>query len=267
MARRTAGVRRRTAALAVLGAPALVPLALIARPAVTTDTAVLSSIEADVLGTGSMVLLLATLAVTPLATLTGARWFVPLRKWYGIVFGVTAITDAGLAAVNTTFTGGPPGRLAGHSFLVAGLVMIAILIPLLATANTASQRVLGRYWKTLQRLTYAVWALLFVHLALLEGLGPQSGTNGPSSANDPQPYATFHQRLYQLAAVSLPLLVLRVPAVRRWVTAQRQAGRGWLPWLVLAPLIALAVLAYGFAVNELLFKGIGAARLSPPGGD
>ena len=40
-------------------------------------------------------LLFATLAVTPLVTLTGRRWFVPLRRWYGIVFVFDVILDAG----------------------------------------------------------------------------------------------------------------------------------------------------------------------------
>jgi DMSO/TMAO reductase YedYZ heme-binding membrane subunit len=212
-----------------------------------------------------MLLLLATLAVTPAVTLTGQHWFVPLRRWYGTMLGLTALADAILAGTVAAFPGGPAGRLAGHTFLLAGLVMVLVMIPLTLTANIPSMRWLGRYWKSLQRLTYLVWALLFAHLALLEGLGFQHGTNGPSAAPDGTP--VVHQRLYQLTAVSIPLLLLRLPPVRRWVTAQRAAGRAWLPWLVFLPLIALALAAYAYVINEEVFKGIGAFRLQPPGGD
>jgi DMSO/TMAO reductase YedYZ heme-binding membrane subunit len=258
-------IRRGTAACILLGVPALAPLFFTARPVILDDTSVLTSVNADVLGSASMLLLLATLAVTPAVTLTGQHWFVPLRRWYGIVLGVTAITDAAIAAVTSDFTGGPLGRLAGHTFLLAGLMMVAVMTPLLVTANNYSMRLLGRYWKQLQRLTYLVWFLLSVHLALLEGFGVQHGTDGPSTAPDGTP--VVHQRLYQLAAVSLPLLILRVPRVRRWVSRQRAAGRGWVPWLVFAPLIAVAVAGYAYIVNEEVFKGAGAFRLQPPGGD
>lgn len=258
-------IRRRTIAVLLLGTPALVPLVLISRPVIETDSAVMTSVEADVLGTGSMALLLATLSVTALVTLTGQRWFVPLRRWYGIVFGLTAVTDAILAGTTGDFTGGVPGRLAGHTFLLAGLIMTMLLVPLTLTACNAAMRWLGKNWKRLQRLTYVIWALLGVHLALLEGLGIQHGINGPSSVPDGVP--VLHQRLYQLVAASLILLVLRVPAVRRWCARQRAAGQWWLPYLAFTPLIALFLLAYGYIVNEEFFKGIASFRMQLPGGD
>jgi DMSO/TMAO reductase YedYZ heme-binding membrane subunit len=258
-------IRRKTVACIVLGIPALAPLFFAARPVIELDTGILTDLNADVLGSASMLLLLAMLAVTPAVTLTGQHWFVPLRRWYGIVLGCGALADAIIASITGNFTGGAIGRVAGHTFLLAGLMMVLIMLPLLITANNASMHWLGRYWKSLQRLTYAVWALLFVHLALLEGFGFQQGTNGPSSLPDGTP--VLHQRLYQLTAVSLPLLVLRLPPVRRWVTRQRTAGRAWLPYLVMAPLIVLAAVAYAYIVNEELFKGLSAFRLQPPAGD
>lgn len=253
-------IRRKTLAVIILGLPALAPLFFTARPVIARDTDILTDLNADVLGSASMLLLLATLAVTPLVTLTGARWFVPLRRWYGVVLGITATADAVIAAITSDFTGGIAGRLTGHTFLLAGLVMVLIMIPLTITAANWAQRWLGRYWSGLQKMTYLVWALLWVHLALLEGLGYQNGTNGPSSLRDGMPIA--HQRLFQLTACSLILVLLRIPPVRRWTTAHRRAA-----WLVFAPLIALAVVAYAYIVNEELFKGIGCFRLQPPGGD
>jgi DMSO/TMAO reductase YedYZ heme-binding membrane subunit len=251
---------RGTVACVILGIPALAPLGFIARPVILLDHEVLTGLNADVLGSASMLLLLAMLAVTPAVTLTGQHWFIPLRRWYGIVLGVTAITDAVIASVTGDFAGGVAGRVAGHAFLLAGLMMTAIMAPLLITANNASMRWLGRYWKPLQRLTYLIWALLWVHLALLEGFGYQHGTNGPSSLPDGTPVP--HQRLYQLTAVSLPLILLRIPPVRRWAAAHRK-----LAWLVLSPLIALAAMAYAYILNEEIYKGIGCFRLQLPAGD
>jgi sulfoxide reductase heme-binding subunit YedZ len=258
-------IKRKTLACVLLGAPALAPLFFTARPVVMGDTAPLTSINADVLGTGSMLMLLAMLMITPAVTLTGQVWFTPLRRWYGIVLGCTATADAIIASITSQFTGGVIGRVTGHTFLLAGLVMVLIMLPLLITANNASMRWLGRYWKQLQRLTYLVWFLLFVHLALLEGFGIQNGRNGPSGDVDHTPL--LHQRLYQLSAVSLILIILRIPPVRRWVVAQRKAGRAWLPWLVLVPLIVLAIFAYAYIITEEVFKGVAEFRLQLPGGD
>ena len=93
-----------------------------------------------------------------------------LADYFGIVIqGVGVNTQPGNADVPL------PGFLLlvkSHSFLLVGLIMVTILIPLTVTANKRSQRLLGKYWKTLQRATYIVWGLLALHLALLSGLLP-----------------------------------------------------------------------------------------------
>jgi len=148
------------------------------------------------------------------------------------------------------------GRLAGHSFLLVGFVMVVLLIPLFLTGNNVAQRWLGRYWKPLQKLTYVVWGLLFLHLALLEGLGFQHGTNGPSGAVDGNPI--MHQRLYQLSACSIFLVVFRLPRVKRWVTDKQKAGQEWKVYLTVLPLAALFILGFAFMLNEEIDKGFGA---------
>ena len=175
------------------------------------------------------------------------------------MFAVTAFADATAAGITTTFAGGVFGRLAGHSFLLAGFTMVALLIPLFLTANNVAQRWLGRYWKVLHRLTYVIWALLFVHLALLEGLGFQHGTNGPSSAVDGNP--VLHQRVYQLSLCSIFLLVFRLPGVKRWVAEQQRTGREWKVYLAVIPLAVLFVAGFSFMVNEQIVKGTGAFTL------
>ena len=70
------------------------------------------------------------------------------------------------------------GRLAGHTFLLAGLLIITLAVPLLATANTPAQRKLGKYWKKLQRMTYVIWAFVVLHVLLLDGFTPFGGADG-----------------------------------------------------------------------------------------
>jgi methionine sulfoxide reductase heme-binding subunit len=257
-------IKRKTVAVFFLGVPALAPLFFMSRAVVELNSNTMNQVEADVLGTGSMALLILTLTVTPMVTLTRQHWFVPLRKWYGIVLACTAIADAILAAITSSFTGGVLGRLTGHTFLLAGFAMVSLLFPLLLISNTSAQRWLGKYWKPLQKLTYAIWGLLFVHLALLEGFGFQNGTNGPGIGVDHNP--VLHQRLYQLTACSLPLLLLRLPPVRRWVARQQKAGRERAVYLAFLPLAALYILFFAFIVNEEIFKGVSAFRLQPVGG-
>lgn len=239
----------------LLKAPTLLPFVMIAPALFTINGGVFSNGVADTLGTSSEILLILTLVVTPVITLTGWRWVAPMRQWYGIVFGLSAITDAAIASLTTTdFAGGPVGRLTGHTFLLVGLIMVTILVPLTVTANRRCQKLLGKYWKLTQRATYVVWGLLIVHLTLLEGFGYKHADG----------FGILHQRMYQLVAVSIPLVLLRIPDVRRWATDMRKDGRSLEMWLVLTPVIALGLVAFFFIEHEFFFKGIGLFELNPP---
>jgi DMSO/TMAO reductase YedYZ heme-binding membrane subunit len=149
------------------------------------------------------------------------------------------------------------GRLAGHTFLLTGFFIITLALPVLATANTPAQRKLGRYWKRLQRMTYVIWFFAVVHLLLLDGFKPFGADDGDG---DP----IFHQRFYWAVAISLPLILLRLPPVRRWVTEQRAEGRQWVVWATFAPLILLYLTAMAFIINEEIFTGTMAITLHPP---
>ena len=251
-------LKRRTIALFFLRLPAFVPWLFIMRGWLSLNARdILTLSEADVLGTGGELALLAAVSITPLITLTGARWYAPLRRWYGIFFALIAISDATTAAITTEFDGGVFGRLAGHTFLVTGFMIVLIAIPLLLTANTPAQRKLGTYWKRLQRLTYLLWGLLVLHLALLDGFRP---FDGPQGDGDP----VFHQRFYQVVAVSLPLVLLRLPPVKRWVTETRAAGQQWKVWCAVGPMAVLYLLALAFIINEEIFTGTQVLTLHPP---
>jgi methionine sulfoxide reductase heme-binding subunit len=247
-------VRRQTIALWLLGIPALTPEILILPADISRNSTILNTGEASVLGTGTEILLLLTLMITPLVTVTRQRWFVPLRRWYGLTMAASAFFDAGNAAITTGFQGGVFGRLAGHSFLLIGLLMNMLLIPLFLTGNPWAQRKLGRYWKPLQRLTYVVWAGLFVHLMLLEGFGVQSGLNGSGSGVDGTPI--FHQRLYQLAVCSLFPFVLRLPQVKRWVSEKQREGRQIVVFWAVLPMLLLFCLGFAYILHEEFLQGI-----------
>jgi DMSO/TMAO reductase YedYZ heme-binding membrane subunit len=251
-------IKRRSVALFFLRLPVFIPWIFIIRGWLSLNAKeVLTTTEADVLGTGGEICFFVALSITPLITLTGARWFVPLRRWYAIFFALIGISDATTAAITTDFRGGVFGRLAGHTFLVAGFLIVLMAVPLLATANTTAQRKLGRYWKRLHRVTYVLWAFLVLHLLLLDDFPP---FGGPQGDGDP----VFHQRFYQAVAISLLLVALRLPPVRRWVVAQREAGRQLRVWLTLMPLIVLYVTGFIFILNEEIFTGTMAITMNPP---
>ena len=173
------------------------------------------------------------------------------------MFAVIGIADATTAALTTDFAGGIFGRLAGHTFLLSGFLIILLALPLLATANTPAQRKLGKYWKRLQKMTYVIWGFVVLHLLLLDGFRPFGANQGDG---DP----VFHQRFYQAMAISIPLVLLRLPPVRRWVTEQRADGRMWKVWLALAPFAALYLIGFIFIINEEIFTGTKAITLRPP---
>jgi DMSO/TMAO reductase YedYZ heme-binding membrane subunit len=189
----------------------------------------------------------------PIISMIGAQWIAPLRRWYGIWFAVIGLADTTTAAITTDFAGGPLGRLAGHTFTLTGFFIITLAFPVLATANTPAQRKLGKYWKRLQRMTYVIWFFAVVHLLLLDGFKP---FGGPEDG-----LAVFHQRFYQAVAVSIPLIVLRLPPVRRWVTEQRAQGRQWVVWATFAPLIVFYLTAMIFIINNEFFIGMQAFQL------
>lgn len=255
------GVKRQSVVIWMLRIPAFLGMFFIARAVLTGNGGVLNSDEADVLGTSSEINLIVTLLITPMITITGQHWFTSLRRWYGVMFGLTALTDAINAAITTEFAGGVFGRLAGHSFLLVGFTMVCLLVPLIATGNNWAQRKLGRYWKPLHKLTYVIWGLLWLHLALLEGFGFQTGTNGPGSCPPCDGIPVMHQRLYQLTEVSLFLLVLRLPPVKRWIAAQQKAGQQWLVYVAITPLFLLFILGFAFMLNEEINRGIAALQL------
>jgi DMSO/TMAO reductase YedYZ heme-binding membrane subunit len=250
-------IKKRSLALFFLRLPVFVPIIFMIPGWLSLNAKdTLTITEASVLGSGGILCLYIALSITPLITLTGAQWIAPLRRWYGIWFAIIGIADTTTAAITTEFAGGPLGRLAGHTFLLTGFFIITLALPVLATANTPAQRKLGKYWKRLQRMTYVIWFFAVVHLLLLDGIKPFGAADGDG-------IPVFHQRFYQAMAVSIPLIVLRLPPVRRWVTEQRAQGRQWMVWLTFAPLAVFYITSMAFIINNEIFQGMQAITLQP----
>ena len=247
-------IKRKAVALVLLGLPAPIPLFFMLPALLTLNSNTFAVSVDDTLGTGAEVCLFLCLLVTPMVTLTGQHWFVPLRRWYGIMMAACSVGDAVAASITDDFAGGVFGRVAGHVFELMGFFMVMLVIPLLLTGNPWAQRKLGRYWKRLHRLIYVIWGLLAAHLMLLEGFGFERGANGSGFAGDGDP--VFHQRFYQYSVCSLFLLTLRLPPVKRWIVARQKEGRNWLVYLTIAPIFALFLFGFIFILNEEIFKGL-----------
>jgi DMSO/TMAO reductase YedYZ heme-binding membrane subunit len=251
-------IKKQSLILFLLRLPAFIPWIFIARGWLSlNEKGSLTHTEADILGTGGEICLFVAVSITPLITVSGARWIAPLRRWYGIMFALIGVSDAATAAISTDFAGGVFGRLAGHTFLVTGLFIVLLAVPVLATANTPAQRRLGKHWKTIQRVTYALWGLTVLHLLLLDGFKP---FGGPQGDGDP----VFHQRFYQSVAISLPLVILRLPPVRRWVTSKRASGQQWKVWLLVMVIGVPYVVGFIFIINEEIFTGMQCLTMHPP---
>jgi sulfoxide reductase heme-binding subunit YedZ len=243
--------QRTTVALWSLRALLLVPFVLIGPELVAAITrqpdavANLSTSIADVLGTSAFLAFVLMLTVTPVQVVTGWRWHLALRRDFGIGMLLIAAVDLVLAALTTgdTYRGGFLDRVGGHSFLFVGTLSTLLLVPLALTANHRAQRWLGHNWKRLHRITYGLWGLILLHLLLLFG-----------------PRDLFLDAL----VLSVPLVLLRLPPVRRSWVRTRSAGthrlRRALGAVTLATLFTIGVVPF---VHELAVKGTAAFQQQP----
>ena len=124
----------------------------------------------------SMQLLVLTLAVTPISlilrlhnqTAPIALWFNRSRRYFGLA-------AAGYAALHTLFY----LRSIAFDFHLAwlegievefatGWIAMILMVPLAMTSNNWSVRKMGPRWKLLQRFSYPIAILVFIHWLLLD---------------------------------------------------------------------------------------------------
>jgi sulfoxide reductase heme-binding subunit YedZ len=115
-----------------------------------------------------------SLMATPLMLLfrgwRGPRWLVRNRRY----FGVAAFAYAAAHTLFYVIDKGTLAQIVDHatSFdMATGWLAFLIFLPLAATSFDAAVKVMGRWWKPLQRGAYASGVLTLLHWASLHGWG------------------------------------------------------------------------------------------------
>jgi methionine sulfoxide reductase heme-binding subunit len=119
----------------------------------------------DTLGQWGLRLLLITLAVTPLRDWFNAPWLIQLRRMLGLFgfFYVLLHFLTWLILDQDLYWAGILPDIARRPFITIGFLALLLLIPLAVTSTNGMMRRLGRRWKTLHRLIYAIVLLGIWH--------------------------------------------------------------------------------------------------------
>lgn len=174
----------------------------------TTDSLSINPIQEITLRTGktALVLLVLTLAVTPINTVFGFRQVIRLRKWLGLYSFFYALTHflifIGLDyGFNWTYI---REALFEKRFALVGFAAFLLMLPLAITSTKGWQKRLGKRWKTLHRLIYIAGTLVIIHYIWLVK-------------------SDYRQPLLFGALVGI-LLLLRIPAVRKKISSRNSQG-------------------------------------------
>lgn len=124
-------------------------------------------IEAVILwsGVSTLVLLMLTLAVTPVRRLTGWNEVVRVRRFLGLTaFGYLCLHFLSYVGLDQFFAFGYIlDDIAKRPFITVGFAAFLLLIPLAVTSTTGWIRRLGRRWQRLHQLVYVAAALGVLH--------------------------------------------------------------------------------------------------------
>ena len=118
------------------------------------------------LGFWTLVILLVSLAMTPLKVLTGWTWPIALRRLVGLLaFGYACLHVATYVGVDQFFDFGEIGRdIVKRKFITVGMAAFLLLVPLAITSTSGMIKRLGaRRWKRLHRLVYVAAACGVIH--------------------------------------------------------------------------------------------------------
>lgn len=155
-------------------------------------------------GKPALVLLVISLAITPLNTLFGWKILLPLRKPLGLYsfmyvaihLSIFAIIDYGLQ-LQVVWE-----EIVLRRYALAGFFAFLILLPLALTSTKWAQRKLGKRWKKLHRWVYLAGLLAVIHYIWLVKQNYQ----------EPLIYA----------AILISLLALRIPSIKKAVASWRR---------------------------------------------
>lgn len=162
----------------------------------------------DNLGQGALVLLLCSLAMTPLQKLSGWTGWVSFRRQLGLwAFSYAVLHLSAYLYFLLGFDFSSFGtELVERPYITVGAVGLMGLLALAATSTRWSMRKLGKRWKKLHRLVYLV--LLIVLLHMLWVVRADAG------------------RWALYAAVAVTLLLARLPPVAHRLADFRSKRRG-----------------------------------------
>ena len=155
-------------------------------------------------GGAAILLLLLSLAVTPVQTVTGWRKISTVRKSLGLwAFGYVVLHMLVFVGLDYAFSwefiwlDGLPSK----PYIVVGLAALLILTPLAITSTKGMQKRLGKAWKKLHRWVYAAGLLAVIHYIWVVKVPFGKPT------------------LY--AVILAVLLIARIPVVRNWLGGLR----------------------------------------------
>ena len=189
----------------LIHALAIAPLALTAYEYVTNTLPIVLDRHLVIrFGAVGLAFLIASFSITPIGILIGKTNLVPLRRSLG-VYGFCYITLHFLSYA--WFSNGFDWVLIWRDIgerraMSAGLLALALLIPLALTSTNGWQKRLGRRWKVLHRLVYVAVPLSILHYFWLE--------------RDIKDWVLIYATLVAI------LFAVRLPAIRRAVARTRQ---------------------------------------------
>jgi sulfoxide reductase heme-binding subunit YedZ len=158
----------------------------------------------DRTGSTAIILLLLSLAVTPVQTVTGWRKVSTIRKSLGLWAFAYAVLhmlvfvglDYGFSLEFILLDGLP-----SKPYILVGLSALLILLPLALTSTKGMQKRLGKNWKKLHRWVYAAGLLAVIHYIWVAKV----------AFGEPTLYAI----------ILGVLLAARLPTVRKWLSGLR----------------------------------------------
>jgi ferredoxin-NADP reductase/DMSO/TMAO reductase YedYZ heme-binding membrane subunit len=126
------------------------------------------SIILNQLGFVALVLLVGSLACTPLKTVTRWKWPIRIRKPLGVMGFVYALLHffvyVGLDQLFNLKT--ILQDISKRPFIMIGFAALLMLVPLAATSTNRASRRLGKNWKKLHRLVYLISPLVIIHFIM-----------------------------------------------------------------------------------------------------
>lgn len=157
----------------------------------------------DRLGLGTLILLLITLAMTPLQRMTGWPGWIAVRRQLGLwCFAYVVMHMSGYAVFILGLDWAQLGtELIKRPYIIVGSLAFLCLLALSVTSNRYSQRRLGARWKKLHRLIYVILGLGLLHMLWIVRA-------------DLKEWALY-------ASIGAVLLLLRIPMIARRIQRVR----------------------------------------------